>query len=286
MQPIRPAAYAGRFYPGTSAACRQMLDSILPSADPEPSIGGLVPHAGWVFSGPTAGRTIAAITAGRPETVVVFGAVHVPTRSRVAVFSRGSWQTPLGLVHVDSDLADEVLRSPMLSDDADAHRYEHSIEVELPLIQSVLSQARILPVMVVPGPWASEVGRVCADAAESLGRRVCFLASTDLTHYGPAFGFEPAGRGWPGIRWAKKVNDRRFVRLVSDLDDGGVVPEAEAHRNACGAGAVAAAIAAACRLGAGRYEELAHTTSAEREGADESTPVWNSVGYHAGVFRI
>jgi hypothetical protein len=85
------------------------------------------------------------------------------------------------------------------------------------------------------------------------------------------------------VRWAKEVNDRRFVDLIKALDAEAVVPEAATNHNACGAGAVAAVIAAAREFGAGGYTELEHRTSAEREAGEGGRPV-NSVGYEAGVF--
>ena len=142
----------------------------------------------------------------------------------------------------------------------------------------------ILPIMVRPGPWAEEVGRVCAVAAGELGRRTAFVASTDLTHYGPSFGFEPHGRGERGIRWAKDVNDRRFISLVGELDAEAVVPEATTNRNACGSGAVAATIAAARTAGLDEYSELGHTCSADCDSGERGGS-FDSVGYHAGVFR-
>lgn len=175
------------------------------------------------------------------------------------------------------------MRCRTVASDPSVHANEHSIEVELPIILAAFGAVRILPIMVRPGDWAPEIGRVVAKAAADLGRRVTVLASTDLTHYGPAFGFEPAGHGRVGVQWAKTVNDRRFIRRTAELDADAVVPEAAVHHNACGAGAVAAAIAAAVALGAERYVELEHCTSAEREREPGYEPE-NSVGYESGVF--
>ncbi|HMQ17113.1 MAG TPA: AmmeMemoRadiSam system protein B, partial [Phycisphaerae bacterium] len=109
-----------------------------------------------------------------------------------------------------------------------------------------------------------------------------FLASTDLTHYGPMFGFEPAGRGEPGLRWAKHVNDRRFLERVAQMDEQGVVPEALSSFNACGSGAVAAMLSALADSGHAEYRELQHTTSAEQAPLDSDS--LNAVGYVSAVF--
>jgi len=273
---------AGRFYPADADDCARQIDQFTDHPDVAGAVGGVVPHAGWVFSGKTVGHTLGALRATDPETVVVFGAVHVQDRNLASVYSSGAWETPLGSVSVDDGLATALLQCPHATADPAVHRHEHSIEVEIPFIQHVFPQARILPVMVSPASQAAEIGRQLAQAAITLGRRVIVLASTDLTHYGPRFGFEPHGRGLPGIQWAKSVNDRLFVERVHAMDMGGVIPEATAHHNACGAGAVAAAIAAAEVLGAEGYAELDHTSSVDcaAGGAD----VVDSVGYHAGVF--
>lgn len=279
MPPLRPPAVAGRFYPGDAAACRRAIERF-PKCDSAAALVGIVPHAGWSYSGPVAWRTISSVARGGPETIVIFGAVHVMDRNVASLFPSGTWLTPLGPVAIDVELAQQFAAVPGVSIDAGAHAHEHSIEVELPLIQTLCPTARIVPLMVRPTQQAMEIGRRCAEAAAESGRRVAFLASTDLTHYGPWFGFEPAGHGPAGLRWAKEVNDRRFVHLVETLDIPGVVPEAALHRNACGAGAVAAALAAAEVLGATAFSELEHTSSADVEGGGERE---NSVGYLAAV---
>jgi AmmeMemoRadiSam system protein B len=200
------------------------------------------------------------------------------------LYPAGAWQTPLGLVEVDGELAGKLAGCRDVKVDADAHRLEHSIEVQLPLLQVALPGVKIAPLMVLPGMWAEGIGRECARVAIEAAGAVGFLGSTDLTHYGPAFGFEPAGRGEEGVAWAGDVNDRRLVELIRRMDAAGVIREAEAHRNACGAGAVAAMIGAMRELGATQYVELEHRTSADCKviGAGDRD---NSVGYEAGVFQ-
>jgi len=280
---VRPAAFAGRFYPREAQACEAMFKRMRPQKPPPISVGGLVPHAGWIYSGPTAALTIASLAGAEPETVVIFGAVHVLDRNDASLFDSGEWETPIGKLVVDEELARAVARCRHVRIDPQVHAGEHSIEVELPLILGFLGNVRILPLMVRPGPHAAEIGRRVALAAQDLGRRVVFLASTDLTHYGPAFGFEPAGRGEVGVRWAKEVNDRRFLRVVEQFDVDGVVPEASLNRNACGAGAVAATLAALREYTGTRPVELQHTCSAEVERSSGERPL-NSVGYASVVF--
>jgi len=223
------------------------------------------------------------MAAAVPDTVVVFGAVHVNDSNPASLFDRGAWRTPLGGAAVDELLADRVSEVPGVVVDCAAHAHEHSIEVELPIIQALLGGVKVLPLMVRPVAGAGDVGRGVWLAAAGLGRRVVCLASTDLTHYGPAFGFVPAGVGPGGLRWAKEVNDRRFLKRVASGDELGVLAEARAHFNACGSGAVAALLGAMREAGASRYVELRHTTSAEQLPHDGDE--LNAVGYASGVFQ-
>lgn len=284
MSSVRPAVFAGRFYPSGRDECLRALNAMIrPVEVGGTPLGCIVPHAGWVYSGATAALAINALTTANPETVVIFGAVHSPQRAAACVFDSGRWETPLGGLELDNELARRLVAHPMLAADAGAHRSEHSIEVQLPIIRRLLGDVRIVPIRVSVGPNAAEIGRICAREVAEIGRRAVFIGSTDLTHYGPAYGLESHGRGEAGIRWAKEVNDRRFVERIVALDAAGVIDEAIANGNACGAGAVAATIAASREAGADQYVELEHITSADRESEFRSSS-GNSVGYESGVF--
>lgn len=287
----RPAMFAGRFYPAGADECKRMLARMFAGLEAGDAIAAngavaaIVPHAGWVFSGRTAARGIAALAGAAPATIITFGAVHGANPHRGTLYAAGTWETPIGDIEVDAELAEAIASHEHVVVEPGAHVQEHSLEVQMPLIRHALPEARIVPILVRPGPWAEGIGRASAEAARRLGRRVAFIGSTDLTHYGPTFGFEPAGRGEAGIRWAKEVNDRRLIERIAGLDADEVQAEAAVHHNACGPGAVAATIGAARAVGALRYMELEHTTSAEAEVLrGERTDT--SVGYEAGVFVV
>ena len=279
----RQAAVAGRFYPGDRSNCESMLTDMFKDVYAPAARGAIVPHAGWVYSGWTAAKGIAGLVAYRPETIVIFGSVHLPTQNKASLFANGSWQTPIGNVWIDEELAKTTSRCQHIEADAEIHRYEHSIEVEVPLIHWVLPESRIVPIMVRPGPWAEEVGQYCVKSAQALKRKCAYLGSTDMTHYGPTFGFEPQGPGEKGICWAKQTNDRRLIEMIKKMDTSAIMADAKINHSACGAGSIAATIGAMRALSIKKYVELEHTTSADREREHGSKPV-NSVGYHAGIF--
>ena len=288
---VREPIVAGQFYPGSRAACLKQIKAMRPAAPPEnlPArpVAGIVPHAGWTFSGSTALAVLDAIRSRRtPATFVLFGAAHHAVRTS-ALFGSGTWETPLGPVEVDERLAREILAraDAPLADDPMAHEDEHSIEVQLPLIKHLFPEAKIVPITVPPTNLAADVGRCVARTILTLDADAVCLGSTDLTHYGPAYGFVPRGTGEAAVRWVREENDRRMIDLALRLDADGAVAEAAAHSNACGSGAVAATLAAARALGAERGCLVAYTTSfdvmKEQFGRSDSSAV---VGYAGVVF--
>ncbi len=288
---VREPAVAGQFYPGSRKQCEQEIAALLAEVGEAegftgPAIGGIVPHAGWVFSGAIAAEVIAILARQTPvETFVLFGAMHrFGGRAAGAVFGSGAWDTPLGRAAIDEELAHAMLAgSKMLADEPDAHDLEHAIEVQVPFIQRLAPSARILPIIVPPSASAPAVGAAAAEHAKTLGRKVVFVGSTDLTHYGPRYRFTPMGSGSKALRWAKEVNDRRLLDLVETLKSDQIVPEAIEHHNACGSGAIAAAMEASKTMGADQAHILRHTTSNEvaRHRFGESA---DAVGYAGVVF--
>ncbi|MHB1317959.1 MAG: AmmeMemoRadiSam system protein B, partial [Anaerolineae bacterium] len=232
---MRKPRVAGAFYPGTEREIREQVRIWLEDVtlDVRGTIyGGIVPHAGWVYSGRTAMHLLKALWQGEhPETVLLFGAVHTPGVPGPSVYGSGVWRTPLGDVGVDVALGQALLAADSrFADRPAAHADEHSIEVQVPLIQALFPQALILPVAMPPVIDALELGSIAAGVAKRFDRRVSVIGSTDLTHYGPRYGMAPAGSGEPGLAWAR-ANDRRLLDLVVGLETGRVLAEAHAHYN-------------------------------------------------------
>jgi AmmeMemoRadiSam system protein B len=273
----RRPAVAGRFYPADAAECastaRQFVQANADFAARAGKTwrGAIVPHAGWMFSGAIAGEAIGTLKASRdaahappPLVVVVFGAVHTPMRlDRAAMDAHDRWAVPGGESNVSTELSRrlEADASAMFALDPRFHEREHAVEVELPLIQQAWPDALLMPIEVPLIDEAAAIGRAVARqvAAEKLD--AVYLASSDLTHYGPDFSFVPGGAGEQGLQWAKE-NDRRLLDVVAALRIEAVVPEVRSRANACGGGAIAAMLAA-CREhdAAGEVRILRHETS-------------------------
>ncbi len=285
-QPYR----AGSFYEAGEDACRRSARKILDEADlpenlPENLFGGLVPHAGWAFSGLTAATTLKALAKrDRLKRVVIFGADHWGTAGDGAVYDKDAWLTPLGEVPIDEELADALLKNcSLLRADASAHSREHSIEVQLPLMQVACDDVQIVPIIISPTPNAVQTGREIGEVLARDFPDAAVLGSTDLTHYGPQYGFTPGGTGSGGLEWANQ-NDARVLELIELMEADKVVAETAAHQSACGGGAIAATIAACSAMGATTGHTLKYTTSAEVMRDVYSQQSDDSVGYAAVVF--
>lgn len=293
---IREPVVAGQFYPAEPARCRADVERLLcPSsmspdfahgALPKSLYGGLVPHAGWGYSGAVAGKVFAALVSARvPDVIVLFGGVHRSRGREAALFADGRWETPLGAATIDARLAERVLgHTNLILDDPYAHESEHSLEVQVPFVIHLFPDAKILPVMVPPGPHAAEVGEAVARTIQVYAYNALVVGTTDLTHYGPHYGLVSHGVGAEANAWAMRQNDRRFVELVCELKSSQVVAEALQYKNACSSGAVAATIAAVAKLGATRGVLLQQTSSSEVTRDRGAREPEDSVGYAGIVF--
>ncbi len=313
---VRPPAVAGQFYPSDPQQCRADALSFLQShsttlaqyfgkgprenpvpmstppennaaaTSPQRWIGGIVPHAGWICSGAVAGATISTLAAasGPLDVVVVFGAVHTPIYTQSgALDSHQRWAVPGGVSQLPADLARRLQeRGNLFVVDDRLHTHEHAVEVNLPLIQLAFPNVSVLPIEIPAMDAAALMGRTTALAATEAGLRAVFLASSDFTHYGPSFRFAPAGLGPAGIQWAMD-NDRRLLELIQNNEVDRVVPDAEEHASACGAGAIAAMLAACREFGARTAQVLRHTNSFETLADVAPQPPTNAVGYAAVV---
>ncbi len=288
----RTPAFAGMFYNKNRDVCGKdvlaLMDSVsLPADLPATVFGGLVPHAGWVYSGRLAAtifNTLASC-ADSVETLVIFGADHTGSVQKGEVYDTGAWDTPCGPVSVDESLASEILSaSELFRSNLSAHSREHSIEVHVPLIKVIFPEAKIVPIAVPPDASAVDIGRCVGEVISSRDNPSLFVVgSSDLTHHGGRFG-NPGGTGEKSESFASE-NDRRMLDIIESMKSDDVVPEARRNRNACGAGAIAATIECMKTLGASAGHVLEYTNSYRI--VHEKSP-WDlddtTVGYASVVF--
>lgn len=278
---IRHPCQAGSFYAGSAEALRKQIQECfthklgpgeVPKAvqeGPRNVVGLVCPHAGYMFSGPVAAHAYYSLAAdGRPDIIVLFGPNHTGYGSGLAAVKEGVWRTPLGDLEIDTETAEKILQESTLIDvDDSAHRFEHSIEVQLPFLQYLYgSNFRFVPICFLMQDLESsrEVGRAVAKAL--MGTNGLVIASTDMTHYEPQ---ESAER-----------KDRLALRVMEKMDEEQYYSIVETHRiSSCGYGPVVAAITAVKALGAKKGNLLCYKTSGDVTGDYSSV-----VGYAAVSF--
>ena len=257
MNAIHEPAVAGSFYPGAAA---ELTDTVAALLDAVQEYGGpapkalIVPHAGYIYSGPTAAAAYARLQAWSDcyERVILLGPCHrVPVRG-LAASGADAFRTPLGDVPVDAE-AIAALDLPIVEA---AHRYEHSLEVHLPFLQAVLGSFELIPIVVGDASY-EEV----ADVLERLwgGPETLIVISSDLSHYHP---YEIA-----------RARDHRTCAAIEHFD-----PDHIDHEDACGATPVGGLLFAARRHG------LSVETIDLRNSGDTAGDKHHVVGYGAWAF--
>ncbi len=270
---IRPSPIAGTWYPGQADALTRDLDRYLNQAEtavPDGKIWGVVvPHAGYRYSGPVAAYGFNCLRGLQPDLVVVISPLHSVHRPPLLTTSHDAYETPLGLLPVEktavSQLNDALHKRIGTSLTTIANDREHSLEIELPFLQHILGQFRLLPIMMrqQSKKMARGLGQALADILR--GRRALLVASSDLSHFYPQ-------------SQAKKLDDEVLRRLEAFDPEGVIDAEDEGVGFACGRGAIAATLWAAQELGANEVSVLHHATSGDVTGDFNSV-----VGYGTAV---
>jgi MEMO1 family protein len=256
----RHPAVAGSFYPSDPAELRSMVRGFLDAAQVEAPVpkAMIAPHAGYIYSGPIAGSLYARVekARGRITRVVLLGPAHRHGFDGLAVHGADAFLTPLGAVRLDRDSIEAVCERSAVRVLDEAHRGEHSLEVHLPFLQTVLDDFVLVP--IVAG-WVE--ARDVADALEALwgGDETLIVISSDLSHY---HDYESA-----------RAMDLRTTRAIEALKAADIQPA-----DACGAYAVRGLLVEALRKG------LSVTTVDLRNSGDTAGPRDEVVGYGAYAF--
>jgi AmmeMemoRadiSam system protein B len=271
---VRPSPIAGSWYPDDKATLRSMIQQFIDrAASPttaEKVIGLIAPHAGYFYSGATAGYAYRCVLGATYDVCVVLSPLHDYQPYDLLTSAHSAYATPLGEVRIATDLLEKIDQDVQSSTGAAIqpieYDREHSLEIQLPFLQVALKGSfQLVPIMVrthdpeILKAAAQSIARVLAD------KKVLIIASTDLSHFYPK-------------ATAVKL-DKVMTGRFTSFDPQGVL-DAEAHKEgfACGAGAVALALWTAKLLGAAHLTLLHHSTSADSSG--DSSRV---VGYAAAA---
>jgi len=274
---LRESFLPAGWYPRDSGEINRFLSGITPGkakdSDKSPSLAAIAPHAGWRYSGKIAAKAIAAL-GGTIETLVVIGG-HLPAGYPPLFAMEDAVSTPLGPMTINATLRAALLNELGGVED----RYpDNTVEVLLPMARFFFPEATLLWLRLPAELRSFDAGRAIVAATERLGCAIAVLASTDLTHYGPNYGFTPKGTGPDALSWMREVNDRRFIDAVISGDAAAVLERAETDSSSCSAGAVLGAMGFASARGFGPARLLEYGTSVDGIDADE---VDSFVGYAA-----
>jgi len=259
-EPCAPHFYSGDIEMNITT----FLAGYEPPDDLKKPLVGIVPHAGWIYSGSTAAKVFSTVKKYvNPKTIILLGTVHNKWKiKKNSVYPDGAWETPIGSVAIDERAASRILDGApdVFTDSYDAHDGEHSIEVQIPFIKYLFPDAMIVPIAVLPDENAHIAGEKLSEILKEHDINAVVVGSTDLTHYGANYGFSPAGVGSEAKKWMEK-NDRSIIEKALKLEADKIVEEAQDNYNACGSGALAAAVAFAKNHNAERGILIEYTTS-------------------------
>jgi AmmeMemoRadiSam system protein B len=266
---VRHPAVAGRFYPSDRNGLLKDVQSYLSTTTAAtPALGCVAPHAGYIYSGAVAGAVYAQLDL--PQRCIVLCPNHTGRGHPLAIMSSGTWETPLGSAPVDSLLAEALKkRFSLLTEDADAHRGEHAIEVELPFLQARRPDFTFVPIALGTGQFdiLEKLGEAVAEVVQAQPDRILIVASSDMNHY--------------ENDTITRVKDHKAIERMLALDAPGLFEVVLREEiSMCGFGPAVVMLTAAKRLGATRSELIKYATSGDVSGDREMV-----VGYAGIVVR-
>jgi MEMO1 family protein len=266
---VRHPAVAGQFYPRTPQELRAEIDSYISiDAHPIKALGCVVPHAGYIYSGHVAGAVYAHLQL--PRRFIVMCPNHTGMGTPLSIMSEGEWETPLGNVVVDTELATALKsKCPLLAEDSLAHRSEHATEVQLPFLQARLTDFSFVPIAVGTRRLESleALGAAIADTIREQSDPVLVIASSDMNHYEDDE--------------VTRQKDSQAIAKILALDPRGLYEVVTAQNiSMCGFGPAVAMLTAAKRLGGKSAELIKYATSGDVSGDRDMV-----VGY-AGIAVI
>lgn len=251
---VRKPIVSGSFYPGREDDLAQVISSYTDdTAKAEEGFGGLAPHAGYAYSGATAGKLFSALKL--KDTVILIGPKHNYAGAEYAVWEAGEWKTPLGSIAVDEEITKEILSydSPLIADES-AHLPEHSLEVIIPFIQSVKPEAKIVPIAVGPMNENARI-KMAAAMVKPLSKRgnCSIIMSSDMSHYVSA-------------QVAERMDNMAIEQMLVMNPPGLITTVRENRISMCGVWPAALGMTVMTELGASKGELVEYTNSGEVSG--------------------
>lgn len=271
---VRKRTLPAGWYPKGREEATKLLDSwdrSLGEASSVRAVGAIVPHAGWFFSGKLAYKTLRLLD---PDcgTVVLIGG-HLHPGSGILAARESEIDSPFGAMPVDTEFLARIEKQIEVKEDRVA---DNTVEVQVPLVARIFPESRLVWLRVGAGEESIELGRIIAGIAGDMDSPVAVVGSTDLTHYGPNYGFSPKGSGEAAFEWAQKENDAGIIRQMLEMNADEVLEWGNRRQAACSAGAAAAVVEYASETGCGEGVLVGYDNSGRKN------PGSSFVGY-AGI---
>jgi len=272
---VRPRMLPTGWYPDVRREVETKLDAwdrVDAASHAQGALAGIGPHAGWYYSGRIAWATWRS--AADSDVVVIIGG-HLPSGSDFRYCDEDGFETPVGTIVADRALRDAVVPAVSAVPERGS---DNTVEVHLPMAAHRFPGIPVACFRAPNDARAERLGAAIAGYSNSTGKKVFVIGSTDLVHYGPAYNFEPAGRGQEGFPWARRA-DKALVEALMAMDEATALKRAESDGSACSVGAAIAAMAYARHMNALRSRLLMRGSSDEVAPGGDS-----SVGYCAIAF--
>jgi len=273
---LRKSSLTTGWYPQDPEEIIRFLSVFSASPYDGPARAVIAPHASWFYSGKMAAMAIACLDR-QIETLAIIGG-HVPADRKPLFAMEDAVQTPLGKMMFDTELRTAMLGE---TDGQEDSFPDNTVEVLLPMARFFFPKALLLWMRLPENMSSFEAGKTLATVAARQGRKLAVVASADLTHYGPNYGFTPMGTGPEALRWVEEVNDRRFIEAVEAGNPAEMLERARTECSSCSAGAVLGAMGFAQASGIGPAQLLEYGTSADVE---KNSPKVSFVSYAAFAF--
>jgi len=254
------------WYPVDKKECQREIESFVEGWSTAVSLkvvrGGIVPHAGWYFSGMLAARVFHLLKSKSKADLIVLYGGHLGHEDPPRMVMEESWETPFGDMEMDSEFARSLMKRIEVKTESPTSG-DNTVEIQLPMIKYFFPDVKLLAIRSPSSLKAETLGEEVARLANEKGVAILAIGSTDLTHYGPNYGFVRKGIGPSALKWVKNENDRGFIDCALRMDTKGLIRHAEENNSACSAGAAASAIATCKTIGAEKGTLIDYYTSYE-----------------------
>ncbi|MBT6345277.1 MAG: AmmeMemoRadiSam system protein B [Nitrospina sp.] len=265
----RQPAVAGRFYPAKYEALVQEVETNIEShANKYSALGIVVPHAGYMYSGSVAGAVYSRIEI--PETVILIGPNHTGRGETISLMTEGVWAMPMGEVSIDTDLAQTICEeTPLAKVDASAHRFEHSLETQLPFLQYFKKDLKMVPICLkrLQVSTCKALAEAIVRAVKRLRRSVLLVASSDMTHY--------------ESQSVAQAKDDKVIACIENCNPAELYETVRSEKiTMCGVNPVTVMLWCCEGLGATEAERVKYMTSGDVSGDKDKV-----VGYAGMIIR-